>query len=60
VASFPAPEPPLTEEEKLLRRIVSKGNQQDIAMLNPQIRAEDQDRNEAEFERYLREVQHPN
>jgi hypothetical protein len=52
LASFPAPEPPLTEEEKLLQRIARSGNQQQLAVLNPELRAKEEAASEAAFEQF--------
>jgi hypothetical protein len=38
-ASFPAPQMPLTEQEKLLLRIAHKGDPVELAMLDPAVRA---------------------
>jgi hypothetical protein len=38
-ASFPAPPMPLTEQEKLLLRIVHRGDPVEMAMLDPAVRA---------------------
>lgn len=47
--SLPLPEPPLTEEEKLLQRVVRSGNQQEMALLNPQERAKEEASARADF-----------
>jgi hypothetical protein len=52
LASFPAPEPPLTEEEKILQRIARSGDQQQLAVLNPELRAKDEAASEAEFKQF--------
>jgi hypothetical protein len=52
VMGFPAPEPPLTEEEKLLQRIARSGDQQQLAMLSPELRAKDEAASEAEFKQF--------
>ncbi|MGA3136765.1 MAG: hypothetical protein ABSC88_12300 [Terracidiphilus sp.] len=50
--SHPAPEAPLTNEEKLLLRVVHSGDPQLIAMLNPEIRAKQEAESEAEFQKF--------
>jgi hypothetical protein len=50
--SHPAPEAPLTNEEKLLLRVVHSGDPQLIAMLNPEIRAKREAESEAEFQKF--------
>ena len=52
-ASHPAPEEPLTGEEKLLLRIVQKGDSQQMAMLNPQVREKQEAESEAEFKKFV-------
>lgn len=52
-ASHPAPEEPLTQEEKLLLRIVKKGDEKEIAMLNPAIREKQEAEEEAEFHKFV-------
>jgi hypothetical protein len=47
-----APEPPLTEEEKLLQRIARSGDPNQWAMLDPERRAKDEAASEAEFEQF--------
>jgi hypothetical protein len=49
VASFPAPPLPLTEQERLLARIARQGDEQEMAMLNPEIRASLDARQKAAF-----------
>jgi hypothetical protein len=51
-ASHPAPAAPLTEEEKLLLRIANRAGPQEVAMLNPEIRAEKEADQAAEFEAF--------
>jgi hypothetical protein len=51
--SHPAPEAPLTNEEKLLLSVVHAGNPQLIAMLNPEERARQEAESEAEFQRFV-------
>jgi len=55
VPSHPAPEAPLTREEILLLRIVHKGDPQELAMLNPDIRAKQEAEGEAEFLKFAEE-----
>ena len=52
-ASHPPPEEPLTQEEKLLLRIVHKGDPQEMAMLNPEIREKQDAQSEAEFNQFV-------
>ena len=52
-ASHPAPEEPLTREEKLLLRVVQKGDSQQMAMLNPQVREKQEAESEAEFKKFV-------
>lgn len=52
-ASHPAPEAPLTEEEKLLARIAHRADPQELAMLDPQIRARRDAESEAEFLKFV-------
>jgi hypothetical protein len=52
LASFPAPELPLTDEEKILQRIARSGDQQQLAVLNPELRAKDEAASEAEFKQF--------
>jgi hypothetical protein len=51
--SQPAPEVPLTDEEKLLLRAVHLGDPQVMAMLNPEVRARQEAESEAEFQRFV-------
>jgi hypothetical protein len=51
--SHPAPEAPLTQEEKLLLRVVHKGDPQVIAMLDPEERARQEAKSEAEFQKFV-------
>jgi len=51
--SHPAPEMPLTEEEKLLLRIVHKGDPMEIAMLNAEVREKQEAESEAEFHKWV-------
>jgi hypothetical protein len=52
-ASHPAPEEPLTQEEKLLLRLAHKGEPQVMAMLNPEIRQQKEEQSEAEFHQWI-------
>jgi hypothetical protein len=51
--SHPAPEAPLTHEEKLLLRAVHLGDPQLIAMLDPEERARQEAASEAEFRMFV-------
>jgi hypothetical protein len=51
--SHPAPQAPLTNEERLLLRAVHLGDPQVIAMLNPEVRAREEAESEAEFQRFV-------
>jgi hypothetical protein len=51
--SHPAPEAPLTEQEKLLLRIVHQGDPQLMAVLNPEVRAREQEQIQAEFQEFV-------
>jgi hypothetical protein len=51
--SHPAPEAPLTNEERLLLRAVHLGDPQVMAMLNPEVRARQEAESEAEFQRFI-------
>jgi hypothetical protein len=51
--SHPAPEEPLTEEEKLLLQVVHKGDAQEMAMLNPAVREKQEAEEEAEFHKFV-------
>jgi hypothetical protein len=51
--SHPAPEEPLTEQEKLLLRVVRTGNPHGIAMLDPDLRARQMVEQETEFEKFV-------
>jgi hypothetical protein len=52
-ASHPAPEEPLTQQERLLLRIVHKGDPEEIAMLNPEVREREAAEGEAEFRKWV-------
>jgi hypothetical protein len=51
--SHPAPEAPLTREEKLLLRAVHIGDPQVMAMLDPEVRARQEAESEAEFQKFV-------
>ncbi len=51
--SHPAPEAPLTEEEKLLLRIAHRGNAEEFALLNPEMQARQDAQIEADFQRFV-------
>ena len=51
--SHPAPDAPLTEEERLLSSIVQQETPQLFAMLNPEMRHRQEEAEEAEFERFF-------
>ena len=51
--SHPAPEAPLTQEEKLLLRAIHTGDPQVMAMLNPAVRDRQEAESEAEFSRFV-------
>jgi hypothetical protein len=51
--SHPAPIAPLTQEEKLLVRIVHRADPQELAMLNPQVRDQREAESEAEFLKFV-------
>ena len=48
--SHPAPQAPLTVQERLLLRMVQTGDPEQIAMLNPEIRAKQEAQSEARFQ----------
>jgi len=52
-SSHPAPEAPLTNDEKLLLRAVQAGDPQVMAMLNPELRAKQEAESEAEFQAFV-------
>jgi len=52
-ASYPAPPMPLTEQEKLLLRVVHKGDPVELAMLNPETRARQDAEGRTEFQRFF-------
>jgi hypothetical protein len=51
--SHPAPEAPLTKEEKLLLRAVHTGDPQVTAMLDPEVRARQDAESDAEFQKFV-------
>jgi hypothetical protein len=51
--SHPAPEAPLTDEEKLLLRAIHTGDPQVMAMLDPELRARQEAESEAEFQKFV-------
>jgi hypothetical protein len=52
-ASRPAPPMPLTEQEKLLLRLVHKDDLVELAMLDPRVRAMEDSEDRAEFQRFF-------
>jgi len=52
-ASHPAPPMPLTEQERLLLRIAHRGDPVELAMLNHEIRAKQEEEEKAEFQRFF-------
>jgi hypothetical protein len=57
--SHPAPEAPLTEEEKILLRVAQTGDAEEFAMLNPEMRARQDAQMEADFERFVAQSSKP-
>jgi hypothetical protein len=57
--SHPAPEAPLTEEEKILLRIAHTGDAEEFAMLNPEMRARQDAQIEADFQRFIAQSSNP-
>jgi hypothetical protein len=53
--SHPAPEAPLTQEEVLLVRLAHRAGPQELAMLDPLIRARQDTESEAEFLKFVDE-----
>jgi hypothetical protein len=51
--SYPAPPMPLTEQERLLLRVVHKGDPEELAMLNPVVRAARDAADKAEVEKFF-------
>lgn len=58
-ASHPAPEAPLTKQEKILLRIAHTGDTEELTMLNPEMRARQQAEIEAEFQRFAAQSSQP-
>lgn len=52
--SFPAPEAPLTAQEKLLLRILHQGDAEELAALNPTLRAARDAEDAAEFDEFFK------
>jgi hypothetical protein len=52
-ASYPAPPMPLTEQERLLLRLVHKDDPVELAMLDPKLRALQDLEDKAEFQRFF-------
>ena len=52
-ASFPAPPMPLTDEEKLLLRMVQKSDPVELAMLDPKVEALRDAEEKVEFQRFF-------
>ena len=59
-ASFPAPPLPLTEQERLLLRVVHTGARDEIAMLDPEVRAKEEAARKAEFKEFFPEPPNSN
>jgi hypothetical protein len=51
--SYPAPPMPLTEQERLLLRLVHKDDPVELAMLDPKLRALQDSEDKAEFQRFF-------
>jgi hypothetical protein len=51
--NHPAPEAPLSQQEKLLQRIAQSGDPHALTMLNPEIRARQDAEDEAEFRKFV-------
>jgi hypothetical protein len=54
-ASLPAPPLPLTDQEKLLLRIAHKGDPVELAMLNPETRAKQEEEAKAQFQKFFQQ-----
>ena len=52
-ASFPAPPMPLTDQEKLLLRVAHRGDPEELAMLNNEMRAKQEAQGKAEFQKFF-------
>ena len=57
-ASYPAPPMPLTEQEKLLLRIAHKGDPEELAMLNNEMRAKQEAEGKTEFQQFFETINH--
>jgi hypothetical protein len=55
-ASLPAPPLPLTQEEKMLLRLIHTVGAQELAMLNSEVRAKHEAEADAEFQRFFGQV----
>lgn len=53
VGNHPAPPMPLTEQERLLLRVVHRNRPQEIAMLNPAVRAKQEEEARVEFQMFF-------
>ena len=54
--SRPAPPLPLTEQERLMLRLVHSGDRQELAKLNPMVRMDQEAEETAEFQRFFEPV----
>ena len=54
LASFPAPPLPLTEQERLLLKVIHRGDPEEIAMLDPVVRAGEHAADVAEFQEFFK------
>jgi hypothetical protein len=52
-ASFPPPPLPLTEQERLLLRLAHRGDAQNMALLNPDVRAEQTAKATEQFQQFF-------
>jgi hypothetical protein len=52
-ASFPAPPLPLTEQERLLLRLAHRGDRENMALLNPDVRAEQTAKDTEQFQHFF-------
>ena len=52
-ASFPAPPMPLTDQEKLLLRVAHRGDPEELAMLNNEMRAKQEAEGKTEFQKFF-------
>ncbi len=52
-ASFPAPPVPLTEQERLLMRLAQRGEADNMALLNPDVRAEQTAKAAQQFQQFF-------